>query len=626
MAEDDYRLGNLKFVLKGEEDEVFGIQIPKELITNNIRNAPYYSAYMEMVAKHDHKFTAEDGGMKKSASKADQSKKPATAKQPKLVSSMQSKPAPAKQLKPMKEKSTKPTPSKKASKGKVRKVKKGKSSLQLVNEEEQPQPEPEHEPQGEEVDYDLQQGIQMSLESPIVGVAFREPVSCITQKLPTVEGKGKDIATDEQVAQSLLDLHNPKKKSSMGQFFLQRRTPATEEASTGPSTQPEDDTSTNIVHDTSSPTGADTDKTNSEGDTEILNIGKEQREDVANKVDLEEKTVEIDEDRAGSDPGKTPESRPLPERVLMEEDQAGPNPGQSHVALFGPNLEPMHDDFFATVYPQVHKSLKHLDKEHVHLENPLSLTGTLSSMKNLDKFTFGDQFIIEKSLEDEPRNANIEIEVESMLQPKQQQSTTDHALVSCVSALETVCANFEKRHKLQDKTVQGLSSRVFMLELWDLPHKIDQTINEVIKEAVQTALQAPLQECFRDLSKADMKEILHQRMFESGSYKSHPEHEALYESLEVSIDRDNQEGFHETLTTSRKRRQDDQDPPPPPPKDSYQSKRKKQDYDASASQKSQASQFEQPINDVPIPDDVHISDSKDIGAAPLPKIKTSLTG
>ncbi|GKG63164.1 hypothetical protein Tco_0638811, partial [Tanacetum coccineum] len=41
----------------------------------------------------------------------------------------------------------------------------------------------------------------------------------------------------------------------------------------------------------------------------------------------------------------------------MEEDQAGPNPGQSHVALAGPNPEPMHDDFIATVYPRVHESL-----------------------------------------------------------------------------------------------------------------------------------------------------------------------------------------------------------------------------------------------------------------------------
>ncbi|GJY83342.1 hypothetical protein Tco_0496718 [Tanacetum coccineum] len=80
IAEDDLSLGNLKFVPKGEEDEVFGMKIPKELITDNIRNAPYYNAYMEMVAKHDHKIASEEGGKKKSASKADQSKKPASAK------------------------------------------------------------------------------------------------------------------------------------------------------------------------------------------------------------------------------------------------------------------------------------------------------------------------------------------------------------------------------------------------------------------------------------------------------------------------------------------------------------------------------------------------------------------
>ncbi|GKD57794.1 hypothetical protein Tco_1291181, partial [Tanacetum coccineum] len=255
MAKDDHRLGNLKFVPKGEEDEVFRMKIPKELITNNIRNAPYYNAYLEMVAKHDQKIAAEEGGKKKSASKVDQSKKPTTTKQPKPVSSKQSKPAPAKQPKHVKEKSAKPSPVKKAGKG-------------------------------EEVDYNLQQEIQMSLESsqpPIDGVSFREPAS------------------------------------------------VTEEASTGSSAQLEDDTSDNMVRDTPSPTDAetcaDTDKTNSEG-------------------------------QAGSDLGKTPESRPPLKRVLMEEDQAGPNPGQSQVALAGPNPEPMHDDFVATVYPRVHESLK----------------------------------------------------------------------------------------------------------------------------------------------------------------------------------------------------------------------------------------------------------------------------
>ncbi|GJT33515.1 hypothetical protein Tco_0923934 [Tanacetum coccineum] len=52
---------------KGEEDEVFGMQIPKELITDNIGNASYYNAYLEMVEKHDRKIVAAGGGKKKSA-------------------------------------------------------------------------------------------------------------------------------------------------------------------------------------------------------------------------------------------------------------------------------------------------------------------------------------------------------------------------------------------------------------------------------------------------------------------------------------------------------------------------------------------------------------------------------
>ncbi|GKF72138.1 hypothetical protein Tco_0208252, partial [Tanacetum coccineum] len=87
-----------------------------------------------------------------------------------------------------------------------------------------------------------------------------------------------------------------------------------------------DDTSANVVRDTPSSadaeTGADTEKSNSEGDTEILNVDEERASL------LEERTVELDEGQAGSDPGKTSESRPPPERVLMEEDQAGSNPKQ----------------------------------------------------------------------------------------------------------------------------------------------------------------------------------------------------------------------------------------------------------------------------------------------------------
>ncbi|GKF77327.1 hypothetical protein Tco_0229797, partial [Tanacetum coccineum] len=107
----------------------------------------------------------------------------------------------------------------------------------------------------------------------------------------------------------------------------------------------------------------------------------------------------------------TPESRPPP-----EEDQAGSDPGQSHVAQAGPNPEPMHEDFIATIYLVVHENLKLTTEEQVHIENPPSSSGTLSSMKNLeDAFIFGDQFINDKSTKEEPGKANVETEVESMV-------------------------------------------------------------------------------------------------------------------------------------------------------------------------------------------------------------------
>ncbi|GJZ14223.1 hypothetical protein Tco_0549453 [Tanacetum coccineum] len=171
-----------------------------------------------------------------------------------------------------------------------------------------------------------------------------------------------------------------------------------------------------------------------------------------------------------------------------------------------------------------------------------------------------------------------------------------------------VCDNFEKRHKLQYKTVQGLSSRVFTLELQDLPHKIDQPVNEAVKEAVHTTLQALLRERFRDLSKADMKEILHDRMFKSCTYRSHPKHIALYKALEASMDRNNRDEFLEATAKS-----------PQMPLDWKTVDTR--DVPLSSSKQTTASQFGQPVEDVPIPDDVHFSDTEDTDAAHLLKIK-----
>nr|GEU49414.1 hypothetical protein [Tanacetum cinerariifolium] len=143
----------------------------------------------------------------------------------------------------------------------------------------------------------------------------------------------------------------------------------TQDASTGPFAQPQDDTYANVVHDTPSPadaeTGADTEKSN------------------------KDRTVELDEGEAGSNPGKTLKSQP-----------------------------PLEEDQLTT-------------EEHVHIENPPSSSGTLLSMKNLDDaFTFIDQFLNDKSPEDEPRKTNVETEVESMVTVPIHQASSSAPLLS----------------------------------------------------------------------------------------------------------------------------------------------------------------------------------------------------
>ncbi|GJX81712.1 hypothetical protein Tco_0331193 [Tanacetum coccineum] len=135
---DDCSLGNLKFIPKGELDEVFGIFIPKNLITDVIRNSEYYYKYLDMAARKPCQatiVTVKEGGKKKKAPPGGKSKKPAPAKQPAI----------AKQTKPVKEKTSKPSPLKKIRKGKVMKFRKGKRSDHLIDEEDeedQPAPEP----------------------------------------------------------------------------------------------------------------------------------------------------------------------------------------------------------------------------------------------------------------------------------------------------------------------------------------------------------------------------------------------------------------------------------------------------------------------------------------------------
>ncbi|GJV57834.1 hypothetical protein Tco_1458839 [Tanacetum coccineum] len=268
---DDFILGNLKFVPKGETVEVFGMAIPDPLITEAIQQSSYYPKYLEMVAMNTKK-TPQESASEQPATKRTPPKKPTTTTPVKP-----SKPAPA--------------PTKKPSKHKLpQKVRKGKPTFQLVDEDDEAQQEsvPQEEGddpdlelakkmslvahqekgEGEGDDADMERAIKLSLDpaflpqgrAPVGGVTIRDPVSETTPKLPEVLGKGKAIVTEEQVAHSLIDLS--KKKRTTDQFILVRRDQAPHDSTTGPSSQPEEDTSEKVIHESSST--SDSERTESE--------------------------------------------------------------------------------------------------------------------------------------------------------------------------------------------------------------------------------------------------------------------------------------------------------------------------------------------------------------------------
>ncbi|GJZ26696.1 hypothetical protein Tco_0570949 [Tanacetum coccineum] len=488
LAEEDSRLGNLKFVSKGEINEVFGMPIPNELILTNIRNTSYYNAYLEMVAKHDQKVAAEKEGKKKSASSKqlkpkpaiEKSSKPAPAPKPKVTKEKSSKASTAKppKPKPAKEKLTKATLLQKAGKGKVVKVRNVKSTFQLVDEPDEepahsePVPKNEQESAGEE--YDMEHAIQMSLE------LFQD------QGYAHIGGVGS------------------KKTSSGGDTkILLDQTCETHESRTPP----------------------------------VQFINDKSTDDELGKLNVEAEVVSM---------------------VIVPIYQAS----SSVPPLSTPVI-----------------NLLHAKPTSSTTQAPIFTATTTTTQTTLPP-------------------------------PPQQQSTTKSELAERVAALEKKLLDLEQTNKNLDNTTQNLGSKVYTLELRDLPLKINEVVRENVKEAVQIALQAPLRYRIRNLSEEDMKEMLHQRMFESGTYKSLPEHITLYEALEASMARAQRDEFLAKKDKS-------------PSSSSVISMEKSDTRDALSSSSKQQSgpHDEQPVKDIRILDSANISDSEDTSSAHHPHVQ-----
>ncbi|GJW85573.1 hypothetical protein Tco_0158718 [Tanacetum coccineum] len=91
------------------------------------------------------------------------------------------------------------------------------------------------------------------------------------------------------------------------------------------------------------------------------------------------------------------------------------------------NLLPLtiSNGFNGLRYPDVHKNLKLTVDEQVIPEEPVSSTGTLSSLQHLAKdFSFGDQFLNDKPSEADNEKTTADTEAESMASVTIQQDTS----------------------------------------------------------------------------------------------------------------------------------------------------------------------------------------------------------
>nr|GEX90877.1 hypothetical protein [Tanacetum cinerariifolium] len=337
-------------------------------------------------------------------------------------------------------------------------------------------------------------------------------------------------------------LHYSHKDNVMGNLGFVRKD--------GPSSQPEDE-------------GITMTNSETESDEIVTPINKEK--DASNRKLTEINARVQDEGQSRSNSGK------------QNEGKAGSNPGNaaefqpqpSHVVHVGPNLELM---YLAFSDASTQQNPEQMDEEFTTAAYP-------NVQENL-KLPTEDQ-------EEELEKTNAESEVQSMVSvPIHQDTSNNHnnhnnnssttttstttkhhrsdLITKCIGELEQHMINLIQDKSGREERLNKHGSRLYNLKNLNIPQIVSKADDEIITGAFDWALQAPLHARFRDLPAADMKEIILQRMKETGSYKTHEDHKNLYEALEKSMNHDHSDQLQADLVKARKKRQKRSDSPRTP--------------------------------------------------------------
>nr|GEW76549.1 retrovirus-related Pol polyprotein from transposon TNT 1-94 [Tanacetum cinerariifolium] len=229
-----------------------------------------------------------------------------------------------------------------------------------------------------------------------------------------------------------------------------------------------------------------------------------------------------------------------------------------------PRADAGDQGFTATAYLKVQENLKLTVEEHVILEEPVSSSGTLSSMQHITKdLSFSDLFFSDKPLEANNDKATTETEAESMVsimiqqdmssiplmtspiinltsRPKspkmhqllkvtaietktitttttilpppsqQQQSNVDAMMMKCIGKLEHIMANLIPENKRLEQRLDIHGERLYTLEQLDIPHRVSKAVDEVVMDALYEDLEKLMnrdhsEELAKDLAEARKK-------------------------------------------------------------------------------------------------------------------------
>ncbi|GKD01764.1 hypothetical protein Tco_1172038 [Tanacetum coccineum] len=455
-------LGYLKFSAKGTKREVFGMPIPNELITDDIRGADYYDAYLKKVVKHQRYLAGKEVSDPDSPTlKPAKSTKTKITKQAKPVApkTATKKPQPApikpkeKKRKHAKETTEATPPAKRAKAGKVAKKRTLKKSQQLVDEFVDV--EIDLLPWSRAFEADTQRAIEESLKDAHAPTepSSHDESSSLYAKLGLTKS---DTESDEEVP--------PVVKSGAPDKGQARPNPGIhDEGQAGPN--PSNDT----VSQTLSTPGVH------------AGPNLEHIDAKATDATSQPQQGQIDEEFTATAYPNIHENL-----KLMVDDPVIPEEPASSTGTLS-SLQHLAKDFsFGDQFFNDKPSEANNEKATADTKAELMVSITIHQ----------DTSVI-------PPMTSLMINLVSV-----PDSPTVHRPLPTTTAATATTKTTIMKTALEER-LDKHGSRLYKLENQDIPNQVSKVVDEIVMNAVVWAMHAPLRERFRDPPEADMKEILH---------------------------------------------------------------------------------------------------------------------